>query len=49
LRERDRERKKKREDLALKPCGIANKSFFAPVKGLGFKGLGFALHMPLMW
>ncbi len=39
LRERDRERKKKREDLALKPCGIANKSFFAPVKGLGFKGL----------
>ncbi len=31
------------------PVGITNKSFFAPVKGLGFKGLGFALHMPLTW
>jgi hypothetical protein len=35
-RERERERKKEKT-LALKPCGIANKSFFAPVKGLGFR------------
>ncbi len=33
----EREREREREDLALKPYGIANKSFFAPVKGLGFR------------